>query len=99
MPANRAPLIVAVVLLLLPVLYVGSYLALVVPQGMPVDLGNDFRMDYYRLAPEYSSIFFAPLEWVDKMIRPEAWWKPMSLDSQLHSPRVPNFKLAHYLTT
>ncbi|WP_425617885.1 hypothetical protein NA78x_001575 [Anatilimnocola sp. NA78] len=42
MPTTRsaAPLIVAIVLLLLPVLYVGSYLAVVVPQGMPVDLAN-----------------------------------------------------------
>jgi hypothetical protein len=32
---SRAPLIVAIVLLLLPVLYVGSYFALVVPGGIP----------------------------------------------------------------
>jgi hypothetical protein len=33
-PQSRAPLIIAIVLLLLPVLYVGSYLALVVPEGI-----------------------------------------------------------------
>jgi hypothetical protein len=34
MPQSRAPLIIAIALLLLPVLYVGSYLALVVPEGV-----------------------------------------------------------------
>jgi hypothetical protein len=33
MAMNRTPLILAIVLLLLPVLYVGSYLALVKPGG------------------------------------------------------------------
>jgi CHASE2 domain-containing sensor protein len=36
MTQSRAPLIVAVVLLLVSVLYVGSYLALVVPGGIVV---------------------------------------------------------------
>src|SRR5690349_16265463 len=36
MKQSRSPLVVAVVLLLLPVLYVGSYLALVTPKGQRV---------------------------------------------------------------
>ena len=40
MKKSVAPLIVAIVLLLLPVLYVGSYLALVVPGGIPERTAN-----------------------------------------------------------
>jgi hypothetical protein len=38
---SRAPLIIAIVLLLLPVLYVGSYLALVVSEGIPYVYEDD----------------------------------------------------------
>lgn len=37
---SRTPLIFAIVLLLLPVLYVGSYLALVTPYAGPMKLGD-----------------------------------------------------------
>jgi hypothetical protein len=47
MKPSRAPLILAIVLLLLPVLYVGSYLALVNPVGTPAPFGG---VNYYRVA-------------------------------------------------
>jgi hypothetical protein len=60
---SRARLIVAIVLLLLPVLYVGSYLALVVPNGRMEAWGdggfhsNQFRMVHYRALNGCSGIF------------------------------------------
>ncbi len=45
---SRTPLIVAIALLLLPVLYVGSYLALVVPEGIWNDSGDSWC--HYRIA-------------------------------------------------
>lgn len=77
---SRAPLLVALVLLLLPVLYVGSCLALVVPEGgtlqgktpdgqiVTVNLGTR-----YRLKPSWAERVFWPLEQIDRKVRPEAW--------------------------
>jgi hypothetical protein len=64
---NRAPLIVAVILLLLPVLYVGSYLALYSPAPDQYGSGSGYR--------RHPRIFW-PLETIDRMIRP-AKWKPL----------------------
>jgi hypothetical protein len=72
-------------LLLLPVLYVGSYLALVVPAGQFVpdqttfctytsrtsQLGGMGRLESYRIAK--CQRFFWPLERVDQRLRPKAW--------------------------
>ncbi|WP_425613935.1 hypothetical protein NA78x_003782 [Anatilimnocola sp. NA78] len=66
-----APPIIAVVLLLLPVLYVGSYLALVVP-GPWVLLGGD-AVAIYRFGGRTSEIGFWPLEQIDRKVRPRAW--------------------------
>ncbi|WP_425618350.1 hypothetical protein NA78x_002055 [Anatilimnocola sp. NA78] len=74
---NRAPLIVAIVLLLLPVLYVGSYLALVAPEGVPLILdGKNFggHGGSYRYNPDLlSEKAFYPLEQIDRKVRPGAW--------------------------
>ncbi|WP_425615811.1 hypothetical protein NA78x_005742 [Anatilimnocola sp. NA78] len=81
---NRAPLIVAVVLLLLPVLYVGSYLALVVPGGKQFvtyyrsndpqfPLTGDVKLGRYRVAFQACSRIFWPLEQIDRKVRPGAW--------------------------
>ncbi len=83
---NRVPLILAIVLLLLPVLYVGSYSALVVPERevrvemdhigpKPQTLSPVYiTFEYpYRFGNEWSAIFFWPLEQIDRKVRPGAW--------------------------
>ncbi|WP_425617883.1 hypothetical protein NA78x_001573 [Anatilimnocola sp. NA78] len=71
----RAPLIFAIVLLLLPVLYVGSYLALV---NVSADEKEAFfarqrNVGAYRVGSKLASRFFWPLEQIDRKVRPEAW--------------------------
>jgi hypothetical protein len=71
-------LVIAAVLLLLPVLYVGSYLALVVPEstGLKVTLPGGvraLRQSSYRAWPDYAEPFFWPLEEIDRWARPVAW--------------------------
>ncbi|QDU26346.1 hypothetical protein ETAA8_14240 [Anatilimnocola aggregata] len=68
---NRAPLIVAIVLLLVPVLYVGSYFALVVPRGI-----HGYKAifeEHYRWQNKLCSRVFWPLEQIDRKLRPESW--------------------------
>lgn len=70
---KHAPLIVAIVLLLLPVLYVGSYLALVQPYSRlvvnPAAGEQHYRMNSWRILPT----LFWPLEQMDRKVRPEIW--------------------------
>jgi hypothetical protein len=87
MTTNRAPLITAIVLLLLPVLYVGSYLALVIPRGTFVasPSGSTFTdfadgrgtrsadFVYFRWGSRVAQRFFWPLEQIDRKVRPGAW--------------------------
>jgi hypothetical protein len=75
MPQSRAPLIVAIVLLLLPVLYVGSYLALVVPMGANFAWATPggATLVHYRYGGLWAERFFWPLEQVDRKIRR---WNP-----------------------
>ncbi|WP_425616390.1 hypothetical protein NA78x_000036 [Anatilimnocola sp. NA78] len=75
MTSNRAPLIVAIALLLLPVLYVGSYLAMVVPEGIIVDFYRSGvpQLGNYRLANNAAARVFYPLEQIDRKVRPGAW--------------------------
>ena len=79
---SRAPLIVAILLLLLPVLYVGSYLALVTPQGWDRWVSAGFVNSTpvgkwvhtnYRLNAGWPVYFFWPLEQIDRKVRPGAW--------------------------
>jgi hypothetical protein len=70
---SRAPLIVAIVLLLLPVLYVGSYFALVVPPGKSGLIG---RYGQYRVGGLLAEFFFYPLEQIDHKVRPKTWIAP-----------------------
>jgi hypothetical protein len=74
---SRAPLIAAIVLLLLPVLYVGSYLALrnpryailvEVPARRPMKIVAD-----YRFVGQQGRTFFWPLEQIDRQVRPKTW--------------------------
>jgi hypothetical protein len=86
---QRAPLITAIVLLLLPVLYVGSYCALVAPsQGAVIGkyrecfLGPEFsRRSNYRLRG-VEPVFW-PLEQVDHLVRPDAWGRWVDEDSPM----------------
>lgn len=74
--SNRAPLTVAIALLLLPVLYVGSYFALVSPRpiGVTVPAGKPFVLRHYHVAPDFAERFYWPLEQLDRKVRPEAWF-------------------------
>jgi hypothetical protein len=75
---SRAPLIVALVLLLLPVLYLGSYLALVVPSGIvigtiKVDYEPQLVISHYRTGGDIGATIFYPLEQIDRKLRWKAW--------------------------
>ena len=73
MKESRA-IIIVVVLLLLPVLYVGSYLALVVPLMSP---GGVYEFRYPLVegtdAHIWLSKFYYPLERIDLTVRPDSW--------------------------
>jgi hypothetical protein len=75
---TRTPLILAIVLLVLPVMYVGSYFAMVVPGGIPEDPATmnpdiEFPPTHYRFADTTAEYFFWPLERIDRRLRPAAW--------------------------
>lgn len=85
MRKHVAPLI-AMVLLLLPLLYVGSYLALVEPrgivQGFPLIVNPDGSatlgyshpvLGFYRSRGEWEKRVYWPLEQMDRRLRPNAW--------------------------
>lgn len=76
MKRHAAP-IIAAVLLLLPVLYVGGYLALVQPEGAYVDLpGGGYYVSHYRIPGTFPGRFFWSLEWLDRRARPNSWYVP-----------------------
>lgn len=75
---TNGPLIIAIALLVLPMLYVASYLSLVVPAGVPYgefwcfsDKGIIFSS--YRFGKEWPEWFYCPLEKIDRQLRPAAW--------------------------
>lgn len=79
---NRAPLIVAIVLLVVllpPFLYVASYLALVVPAGIESAENQkknniEFVIEtHFRTGGEWPYRFFSPLIEIDQKVRPKAW--------------------------
>jgi hypothetical protein len=78
-PRSRTPLITALVLFLLPVIYVGSYLALVDPPGNSYTASNRkiWRQANYHLrgrtVNNAAERIFWPLEQVDYKLRPKAW--------------------------
>jgi hypothetical protein len=77
--SSRIPLIAAV-LLLVPVLYVGSYLALVTPGGYKVNRRAApvlfFSPSYYRCCEPVCATLFWPLEKCHRKLRPGAWAIP-----------------------
>jgi hypothetical protein len=70
MKKHAAP-IIATLLLLLPVLYVVSYLALVEP-GPRFGWGSAVYPTY-RVADGFCTRIFWPLEQLDRKLRPGAW--------------------------
>jgi hypothetical protein len=69
--------IIAAALLIFPVLYVGSYLALVDPStpALPVMTftSNGFSRDHYPRVGRWANRLYWPLERVDRNLRPETW--------------------------
>lgn len=74
---SPSPLVVPIILLALPVLYVGSYLVVVNPQtngawevsgGYSTPLWSD-----YRFGGLLAQRFFWPLEQLDRRLRPKSW--------------------------
>ena len=74
MKRHAAP-IIAAILLLLPVLYVGSYFALLRGAGSlsMTSSGACERKSEYRIAGDACRTVFWPLERMDRKMRPEAW--------------------------
>jgi hypothetical protein len=83
---NRAPLVVAIVLLVLPVLYVGSYVALLRPATStftatigiqtptgPIGIDVSPANSNYRIGGEWPATLFWPLEKADRKLRPGYW--------------------------
>jgi hypothetical protein len=97
-PRSTAAPIIAALLLLLPVLYVGSYLALVEPpqsisserilQRMFESSGG--QISNYRAFQSVSTKLFWPLEQIDRKVRPRAWEiaEPTGTDLS-HDRRIP----------
>ena len=81
--SNWQPLLV-VLLLLLPLLYLGSYLALVTPaETITSGTSSDFSFECsnYRFAHQYGQYFYSPLEQIDRTLRPKKWeWYPPIYD-------------------
>jgi hypothetical protein len=75
MKKHAAP-IIATILLLLPVLYVGSFYALVLPHSKRIAMtasGECEEVACYRFGSEYSRNIFWPLEQIDRKLRPGTW--------------------------
>jgi hypothetical protein len=75
MKKHAAPFI-AVILLLLPLLYVASYYALVLPGPGPLAMtstGECKEQSSYRLGSDYARQVFWPVEQIDRRLRPKAW--------------------------
>jgi hypothetical protein len=86
-PCSTAP-IIAAILLLLPVLYVGSYLALVDPMvsstaPLMTVLTRKGSSDY-RAFGNIAPIAFWPLEQIHRKLRPNVWASSIGFPSPRH---------------
>ncbi len=79
MRKNFAPFIVALAILVVPpVLYVGSYLALVTPGGVRIQEPAGYvRVTSYRIDNRLLGQAFWPLEKIDRKVRPGEWRKQL----------------------
>jgi hypothetical protein len=84
MTSSRTPLIVAL-LLAIPLLYAGSYLALVRRDGIIHDppkqfpdgmIAPSYNLKFYRLNWDFLATVYWPLEQVDRRLVP-GWWLDM----------------------
>jgi hypothetical protein len=76
---SRAPLIIVIALMLLPVLYVGSYYAMVGPWAGSGVFAGELYAIHYRcplVHPYAVRVFFRPLQMIDLRLRPVFWTKP-----------------------
>lgn len=96
---KRTPLIVAVVFLVLPILYVSSYLALVTPYrsieqlAIPPYTGEGLlRVVHYRIDDDWCEDFFWPLEQVDRRLRPVAWTERLFDGGEVSAANLRSFK-------
>ncbi|QDU25719.1 hypothetical protein ETAA8_07890 [Anatilimnocola aggregata] len=94
---NRAPLIVTIALLLMPVLYVGSYFALVTPgEYQQLIDGSMHWPRHYRLGNAWAGYVYFPVEKLDRRIRPTMWeWEYQLHENGIrplhaYSKRTPN---------
>jgi hypothetical protein len=71
-PSSVAPLSVAL-LLALPLLYVGSYFALVQRRGFVRIDGRCQRGCVYRVPGKVPPTIYAPANWTDRQLRPAHW--------------------------
>ena len=70
--------VVAALLLLLPLGYIGSYYCLVdTDRGGYIGCGPNMPDLRYRICPELCGKFFWPVEQVDRKLRPDAWEDPL----------------------
>jgi hypothetical protein len=75
---SRLPIVVAIILLLLPLLYLASYLALVQPStviftAQGINQPQTIVIAQYRFGGRTAALMFWPLEQIDRTVRPTAW--------------------------
>ncbi len=73
-------MVVAVVLVFVALLYVGSYLALVRPLAMLIPVRGapgSYDMRHYALGGAIAETIYWPLEQIDRRIRPAMWREPI----------------------
>ena len=74
---NHTAPILAAALLLLQILYIGSYFALVLPNPLEQALAD--VSGTYRFGGPFAEAFFWPVQRVDQELRPHTWrWKRLS---------------------
>ena len=71
-PAWKRAVVIFVVLLPLLVLYAGSYVVLVVPEGIVLK-GEEARITHYRFGGMAAAAIFWPIEQVDRKVRRMDW--------------------------
>jgi hypothetical protein len=71
--SGAGPLVLAIGLLLLPLLYVGSYLSLVQPTGRRIYDRSGMRVASYRIDNPMPGKIYWPLERIDRKVRPKDW--------------------------
>jgi hypothetical protein len=89
---SHAPAMIAAILLLLPLLYVGSYALLLRP--VELDLASSsfnksmiLRQEHYAVDESYQSVLrgvFYPLHQADTAIRREYWKNEVSVTENIH---------------